>query len=282
MAARTSPPRVPFFGRLALSFAAVSVGAVLVWPALRSVPASKAGPPFGQVWIGTQGTIGRIHNIQDSLAERFFDAPTSYGLGGGWQSSVPTESWASASAFIEDLDAGRIASATRAVMYDPEHWLATPVRERRDPVAAMAQFADAAREAGYAVVITPHPNLVDVPRATCGRAPDEAVEVAFLRCGIQAAAARVADVVEVQAQFLQENPSAYRALVERAAEQARAVNPDVIVLAGLSTRYAERGDVMLRAWDAVFGLVDGHYLAMPEGIRPLVAAEFLGLVSSRG
>jgi hypothetical protein len=230
--------------------------------------------------MGTQGTIGRIHHLQDGLAERFFDAPTSYGLGGGWRSSVPTESWASASAFLEDLDAGRIGSTTRAVMYDPEHWLATPVRERRDPVTAMATFAGAARAAGYTVVITPHPNLVDVPQATCGRGVAESVEAAFLRCGIQAAAARVADVVEIQAQFLQETPSDYRALVERAAEQARAVKPDVIVLAGLSTRYAERGDVMLRAWDAVLGMVDGHYLAMPEGIRPFVAAEFLALVSS--
>jgi hypothetical protein len=280
MAARTSPVfRAPFFGRLAQSFIALVLGSLLVWPAFGSTPGS--GPPFDQVWMATQGTIGRINNLQSGAAARFFDAPTSYGLGGGWRSSVPTQSWASAAAFIDDLHAGRVLPTIQAVMYDPENWLATPVRERRDPVTAMTAFARTARAAGYQVVLTPHPNLVDVPRAMCGRQVDETTESAFLRCEIQAHAARVADVVEVQAQFLQQNEVAYRALIQRATAQARGANPSVVVLAGLSTRFAERSDVMLRAWDAVLGVVDGHYLAMPEGIRPVVAAQFLAQVSRR-
>jgi hypothetical protein len=38
---------------------------------------------------------------------------------------------------------------------------------------------------------------------------------------------------------------------------------------------------MLRAWDAVVDVVDGHYLAMPHGIRPWIATRFLSLLAER-
>jgi hypothetical protein len=36
---------------------------------------------------------------------------------------------------------------------------------------------------------------------------------------------------------------------------------------------------MLRAWEAVSEVVDGHYLAMPSGIRPWIATRFLSLLA---
>jgi hypothetical protein len=64
-------------------------------------------------------------------------------------------------------------------------------------------------------------------------------------------------------------------LVEAAAAQAREANPDVVVLAGLSTAFAPTPGTLLAAWDAVSDIVDGHYMAVPGGIRPEVAASFL-------
>jgi hypothetical protein len=237
-----------------------------------------SGPPFGQAWMATRGTIGRMEASVGDATDRFFDISTSYGLGGGWGSSAASASWASAGAFRTDLAAGLIAPQVRVVMYDPEHWAATPPRERRDPVAAMRSFAEAARAAGYAVAITPHPNLVDVPGAACGRTEGESTEEAFLRCGIQGEAAAVSDVVEIQSQSLEQDAVAYRAFVQRAAVQAKASNPDVLVLSGLSTRFAMDPGVLFRAWISVRDIVNGHYLAIPEGIRPDVAAAFLTMV----
>lgn len=239
------------------------------------------GPPDGQTWVATLGTIRALHDQDADVVTQFFDQPSSFALG-GYNDAVFAVSWASEAQFELDLAAGAIPEGVAAVMYDPERWAHTPDPEQRDPVAAIEAFASAARTAGYAVIVTPHPNLVGVPGATCGPDPAESTEDAFLRCGITAFAARVADVVEVQAQYLETEPARYADVVGRAAAQARAANPKVRVISGLSTRFATDPQVLVEAWTAVRGIVDGHYMAVPEGIRPEVAADFLAQIAASG
>jgi hypothetical protein len=64
-----------------------------------------------------------------------------------------------------------------------------------------------ARQHVETVIITPHPNLMTVPGALCGSEGAESVYQAYIRCGVMDAAARHADIVEVQAQQLQVNPT---------------------------------------------------------------------------
>jgi hypothetical protein len=239
------------------------------------------GPPLGQVWMAQPGTIGRINRLAPDVADRFFDRGGSYALGGGWKGATPAIAWASVVDFVADLQAERVPEHVRTVMYDPEHWKATPESEQRDPVAAMELFSRAARLGGYRVVITPHPNLVEVPDAVCTVRRFESVESAYLRCGIQGEAARLSDVVEIQAQYLEGSPDQYRRFVSAAATQCREANPDVVVLSGLSTRFAPQPGVLRDAWEAVQDVVDGHYLAMPLGINPWVATAFLLQITNR-
>lgn len=231
-------------------------------------------PPDDQTWIATLGTIRMLRAEDPAVVTQFFDRDGSFALG-GYNGAVRAQSWASEARFEADLASGAIPADTRAVMYDPERWAPTPEAEQRDPISAFEAFAAAARIAGYRVIITPHPNLVGVPGAVCGPDVGESEQDAFLRCGITGAPARVADVVEVQAQSLETRPSAYADLVRSAADQARAANPSVIVVAGLSTRFALRPETLVEAWSSVRGVADGHYLGVPEGIRPEVAAGFL-------
>jgi len=236
-------------------------------------------PPDGQTWIATLGTIRLLRAEDPDVVTQFFDREGSFALG-GYNGAVRAQSWASEAQFAVDLASGAIPAGTGAVMYDPERWAPTPEAEQRDPVAAFEAFAAAAHAAGYRVIITPHPNLVGVPGAVCGPQASESEQDAFLRCGITGSAARVADVVEVQAQSLETQTSTYADLVRSAAEQARAANPAVIVLAGLSTRFALRPETLVEAWSSVRDVVDGHYLGVPEGIRPEVAAGFLRLIAA--
>jgi hypothetical protein len=272
-------------------------GAVAPWvlaPLLAVVVAASAipgvarhrlpsAPPLGQVWIATTPTLANLRTFDPDATALFFERPSSFVLGGAGSVAIAARSWSDEAAFEADLAAGAIPSNVRDVMYDPEGWASTPRGERRHPIAAMRAFSRTARAAGYGVIITPHPNLVDVRHAECQRGANEKTSAAYVRCGIGAAAARLADVVEIQAQWLEWDLSAYRSFVEAAAAQARAANPDVVVLAGLSTRYATDAQGLLDAWDAVSDLVDGHYLAVPQGIRPDVAASFLRtLAEERG
>ena len=232
-------------------------------------------PPLGQIWMATPNTVHFIQADDERVAQVFFGKPSSYVLSGGWGSATPALAWASASRFEVAVAQGRVPADVHTVMYDPEGWSATPIWERRHPDAAMGLFSETAREAGYRVVLTPHPSLVEVAGATCTRRSVESVAAAFLRCRIMARAASLGDVVEIQAQYLESDPVAYRALVVAAADQARAANAEVVVLAGLSTRFAADAQVLLNAWDAVNDVVDGHYMAVPEGINPEIAAGFL-------
>jgi hypothetical protein len=235
--------------------------------------------PFGEVWIGTRTSAETLSRFDASTTAVFLGGPTSFALG-GWGSAVPALAWASEAAFEVDLAAGRVPPDVRVVMYDPENWTATPEEERADPAAAMRAFGTLARMHGYMVVITPHPNLVTVQDAACTVREGETMDAAFLRCRIQGYAAEAADVVEVQAQYLEGDPVAYKRFVSAAARQARDANPGVLVLSGLSTNFATEPSVLLRAWRSVIGVVDGHYLNVPHGRRAEMAIAFLRLAAS--
>jgi len=226
-----------------------------------------------EIWIGTATTRGTLARIDPDAAAGLLGAPQSITLGEPIGAPVAL-SWSSERRFARDVAEGSIPSSVRIVMYDPEGWLATAPAERRAPVPAMLAFGTLARANDYLPVITPHPSLVQVHVATCAQLPGETIEAAYLRCGIQAAAARAADIVEVQAQFLETDPGAYERFVADAARQARLANPGVHVISGISTTFTEDPQVLLAAWRSVRGVVDGHYLNVPNGLRPTVAVAF--------
>jgi hypothetical protein len=245
-----------------------------------SVVAAQPAAPLGQIWVGTQKTAETLSAVDAGLAQTFLGGSTSFALGGWGSASVPSQAWASEAQFADDLVSGRIPSDVRLVMYDPERWSATPRKERCDPKAAMHAFATLAHRHGYLVMITPHPNLTSVSRAACAAQPDESEGHSFIRCGLEAAAAREADIVEVQAQSLETDVAAYRRLVAAASAQARSANPGVLVVSGLSTSFTNDPSVLFRAWRSVLGIVDGHYLNVPHGVRPEVAVEFLRMAAA--
>ena len=214
------------------------------------------------------------------IAESLFGSPRSVVLGfAPPYSKAPTAlSWASEAAFELAIHNVWIPSTVTTVMYDPENWPSTPERERLDPVAAMQAFSLAARAHGYRVILTPHPSLMTVPGGLCTVGAGEAIEAAYVRCDIAGQAARYADVVETQAQYLEADPSAYGDFVSTTAAQARAANPDVLVISGLSTNFVNSPAALYAAWFAVRDVVDGHYLSVPGGRRYAVAIGFLRLL----
>ena len=159
-----------------------------------------------------------------------------------------------------------------AGIYDIEAWHATPLVEQKDPDAAFARFASIARDLGWEVVITPNPDLTTVPGARCGLSPGESQYDAFLRCDLTGQAAASADVVEIQAQGLETQPEDYRAFVPAAATQARDANPDVKVIAGLTTGQHASAAQMYEAWNTVRDLVDGYYLSINDSRVPTALA----------
>jgi hypothetical protein len=115
-------------------------------------------------------------------------------------------------------------------------------------------------------MITPHPGLVSVEGSSPASKIDESEEAAYERSGLTEAAARAADIIETQAQRLENRPDAYRGLVSATAARARAANPSVLVLSGLTTSpgFPATPQMLLDARASVKDLVDGHYLSLAK------------------
>lgn len=238
---------------------------------------TSVAPPEG-TWVITQANAELLESLDSELTAAFFDGPQTIALG-GYGDAVVAEGWASLAAFETDVELELISDGVTMVMYDPEAWDHTPLVEQLDPVAAMAEFAELARSEGYLVLMTPHPGLVSVPGAECAQLPGESVAAAFVRCGLPAAAALNADIVDLQLQALQQHPARYREWVTAAANQAREANPDVQILAHLTTRLAPDPTVLYAAWRSVQPVVDGYYVGVPGGARPRIAIGFLRMIS---
>jgi predicted PhzF superfamily epimerase YddE/YHI9 len=85
--------------------------------------------------VTVSGTIRAIDEIDSDVARRIFGSSAAVALG-GWPGATTGRAWASSAGFAEDVATGAIADDVRVVMYDPEHWDATPQRNdstRGDP-----------------------------------------------------------------------------------------------------------------------------------------------------
>jgi hypothetical protein len=273
----SSPSPVGRRSRRRARLVGLGVGLLMV-VAFSSGAADHPPPPPG-VWVLTRNTATVVFDIDRELAGRFFGVPHTFVLH-GWGGATTAMSWANYDRFAAAIADGTIPQGVRAVMYDPEDWNHTPIREQQDPAVYMRAFARLAHEHGYLVILTPHPNLAAVQGAWCKQRVNETIQSAYLRCGFAGMAARYADVLDVQAQFLEGDVGAYRSLVMAAAAQARVANPRVVVLSHLSTAYALTPEVLYEAWASVSDVVDGHYLGAPDGVGADTAAAFLRMLEA--
>ena len=156
---------------------------------------------------------------------------------------------------------GAIGSDVKAILYDNEAWEFTPLEEQRNFASYAKRVADLVHQHGLLLIAAPAVDLVrnlDVS----GRPRYDA----YLNLKIAADAARYADVYEIQAQGSMAGVRKYAQFVGAAAEQARAANPRVLVLAGISTNPSGRhvtADAIVQAIDATRDVVDGYWFNVP-------------------
>jgi hypothetical protein len=200
--------------------------------------------------------------------------------------ATPVVMFSSVAGLRSALASDALPAGTQAVLYDPEVWPYTPAAEQRDPVQAATQAAGLAHAHGLKIIVSPALNLTAVlePGNSAPRWQ------AFLDLGLAGSMARVADAVELQAQSLERDPSAYATFVREAAAQARAGNPDVTVLAGLSTNppgTTVNSQQLTEAIQASKSDVAGYWLNIPgngprcptcHGARPDLGAAVLSAV----
>ena len=174
----------------------------------------------------------------------------------------PVVTFSSVSELEQAVSGGQLPAGTRMLLYDPEAWGFTPHDEQLNPAAAAGRAQKIAHAHGLSLIVAPALNLTTVRPDPAGGPRWRQ----FLRLGLAGAMAKVSDVLELQAQSLERSTSTYAAFVRDAAAQARAANPRVAILAGLSTNPpgAEVTSQQLSAAiQATRGVVDGYWLNIP-------------------
>ncbi len=202
----------------------------------------------------------------------FYDSPGNFIMSGmkgaeGFPKAyraLPTAGFRSYADLKRALDGGKIPAEVKAILWDPESWEFTPSEEQHDIAKFAKLAADAVHSRGLIFIATPATDLTRIlsPSVTTGRYDE------FLRLGIATAAARYADVYEIQAQGSLGNLELYTHFVKGAVAQARAANPKVTVFAGLSTNPSGKHVTPKDLYDAVMATrndVAGYWLNIPGG-----------------
>jgi len=198
------------------------------------VPASR-GPSGVPAWLLTRSALAQLRTdlvVRDELNRaRVYEIlqPGQHALAG--VTAEPVVTFASAAALQNAIRHGQLPTGIYGVLYDPEAWPFTPVTEQRDPVRAAASAAVVAHAHGLLLIVASALNLTAVLDPAGGTPRWRK----FLALNLAGRLARVADVIELQAQSLERDTTAYAAFVRAATAQAAAAHPRISVLAGLST-----------------------------------------------
>lgn len=154
------------------------------------------------------------------------------------------------------------------LLFDLEKWNYSPLDEQRAPIDSLRRFGQLAHGLGFKVIATPGSDLAWVKGTQVpggGMRAGEKPWEWFLRNEVAACAARFSDMIDIQAQPWVNDIAVYSSYVHPAASQARAANPHVKVLAGLSTARGTVGENIAAA-KAVASSVDGYWLNVPSSL----------------
>lgn len=143
---------------------------------------------------------------------------------------------------------GSVSNQAPYALYDDEAWTYTPANEQADPCGYMKQFVTTAHLHGLTTVVAPDQDLAEPGVITSYQGGESENWQAYLRLGLAACAAKSGtDWYHIMSQPFESNwcsnpfeecqssESDFDNFVTQAALQARAVNPSLKLMDGLST-----------------------------------------------
>lgn len=302
-----------------IAVAALAVVAMVLSPAAAGVAHADSVRTAGDLhWIveeaGTQDALTAIGRLDPELARTSFgdDRTDVLSMTHPPRSSVPA-SWSSVPAYhytsygpcttglkgcaslSTDLGNGTLqASGIPAVMYDDENWSRTPPEEKSGVCAAMRDFTDLAHQHGLRSIMAPDQNLASPGVITTYQGGESENWQTYLRLGLgSCAGASGTDAYHVMSQPFQTHwcggqggacegsEADFTDFVTQAAAQAKAVEPDVTLTAGLSTnpRYNVTPQALYQDSIDVERFVDGFWLNVAGNpSNPGTAVQYLEML----
>ena len=264
-----------------------------------SAPATS-GANGNPSWIVADWAIADMQKagLSQSLTSYFFDNPRTYlivhpgdgRIDAGLPSAVRVERFTSFATMQSAISTGQLMPGVSAVMYDNEAWSFTPVNEQNSPIQYAAQAEALAHQHHLLLIFTPAVNLANLSPASSGSSGSSDKYANYLAEDL-AAGSRASDIFDIQSQQAEGTPQ-FTSFVTQAVGQARAANPNAVIMAGIGPnpngRSVTSGQI-LAAVQAIRGEVSGFWLNMPAGTaqcpqcgtaQPQVAVSFLQSLAS--
>jgi hypothetical protein len=216
-------------------------------------------------WIISTDAVGRLNaaGAGSTLITTAFHNPYAYVVGSAPSGyGVPTADYKSYAALASAFRRHVLPGKYKAILYDNEDWYLTPKAERQDPTRYEQLVANLVHKHHMSYIAAP---AQDIVRAS-GHLVNGSVPDTYLARDIAGHAAAHADVIDIQAQFMEGNLGEFSRFVGTAVRQARNANPHVKMLVGLSTGPDGKqvtGRQIYAAYAAVWPLVDGYWLNIP-------------------
>ena len=235
------------------------------------VPGSASPHAVGAAthWIVAEWAVRLLQQagLPSSLVGALFDNPNTFlidtndsQIAAELPNATRVARYTSFAAIQQAFAAGTVPAADRAIMYDCEAWSFTPSNEQAQPVAFAARAQALAHQHNMRFIFTPAANLA---AASGGGSKYQN----FVAENLAGQSAPVSDVLELQAQQAEGTPD-FLPFVTGVVKQARAANPAVVVLVGLSTNpvgHAVTSQDLLGALSSTRSMVDGYWLNIPQG-----------------
>ena len=287
--------------RLSLFVLRVAIGTGAIWGsahAFSSLPKVR--------WIVTDSDLRTLRDLEPADSNTYFNNNLT-NLQGHAGLQIP-EGWASVAqrhytafesctaardrqrctSLTDDLKSAAVSSSSAPVLlYDDERWPKTPSAEVKDPCNYMQQFTRLAHANGFITVMAPDQNLASPLVGVPYQGGESENWQAYLRLGLGTCAARTGtERYHIMAQPFESRwgpapeggmvggEADFVNYVTQASLQARAINPNLVITAGLSAnpRYKPTAEIMYQESIDVTSFVDGFWLnlwANPVGVSYL-------------
>ncbi|HVA21802.1 MAG TPA: hypothetical protein VNN74_06885 [Candidatus Micrarchaeia archaeon] len=185
--------------------------------------------------------------------------------------AIATLDFKSVATMSASLSAGQASPWDEAVVYDPEHWAATPLSEQQSVVAATAQAATLAAAHHLTLIATPASDLMEVLMP--GQWPLYQDYLTYDLAGKTAALAP--GLIDIQAQASETSLPQYVAQITGATAQSRGANPSTTVLGDITDHLngaAVPINQITAAINATDGVVQGYFLNAPTAGGAIIQA----------
>lgn len=225
----------------------------------------SGGRAAGIVWVIERTALNDLYKagMSESELSGLFNNQQTYIVGGFSATGKPNiNGWTSRrTVTTTNLQTADLPSGVSAMLYDNEPWSLTPMVQQHNPQQFEQQAEQLAQSRGLTLIVTPATGLAAVIDPTGKGTADDR----FLQLNLIGLAARYANVVDIQAQGLEGSPR-FVPFVQQAVQEARAANPHVKVLAGISTNpsgHQISPQTFAQDANAVRSIVDGYWLNIP-------------------